>query len=504
MKSYDVCIIGSGPAGLAALSAIREDYSIDMLTHTQIQRASSLIRKNKKKQKRICVIDPSPQWLDQWEKNFKTLDITFLRSPSVAHCSYFDENALLAYAIHEGRDDELLESGCSNIKSLKGTIKPDVGLWRLPSTKLFLDFSRSMAEFLQHDYIQGRVLDIEKSEKDDDDSDEGPTYHISTDNNYHNTISAKAVILATGSVGQPIIPKALKRISSERNQPEMETPIFHWTDLDHAIDTVDKMENSKRRIMVVGGGLTAVQTAQKIVRTFKQKSEVSVPGLVTLCSRKKLVERHFDIPVKWFDEREANLHQSQFFHETVQERLKALWVTRGGGTVPPIYHHKLQRMEKAGQVKRQIGDVSEVNENEDGSLSVTIHSTSTKDPEWKQEKEIEVDAIVLACGLQPDFLAHPLVQKIQNQWPVESEGGFPLISEDRRWTEDENIYVLGGLASLAVGPDAANLMGISRAAETVATALNSKRWLWEDESNVLSNSYAAFLDESDVSSDEEE
>lgn len=62
----------------------------------------------------------------------------------------------------------------------------------------------------------------------------------------------------------------------------------------------------------------------------------------------------------------------------------------------------------------------------------------------------------------------------------------------------------GGLASLAVGPDAANLMGISRAAETVANALSCKVWLREEESNVLSNPFAAFLDDTtSISSDEE-
>ena len=482
-ESYDICIIGSGPAGLAALSAIREDYSIDMLSHTQIQRASTFIRKNKKnrkKSKRICVIDPNSQWLDQWEKNFNTLDISFLRSPTLAHCSYFDKNALLAYAFTEGREDELLESGCSEIKSLNGTIKPQVGLWKLPSTKLFIDFSRNMAESLRHDYIQGRVVDIEKREVDDNDS----MYHIVTNNDRHETISAKSVILATGAVGRPIVPTALEQVSNQ-------SPIFHWWDLERALATVDKHKDSTRRVMVVGGGLTAVQTAQKIVRMFEQKS---VPSSVTLCSRKKLVERHFDIPVKWFDERESNLHQAQFFHETAKERLEALRAARGGGTVPPIYHQRLRKMEEDGQIERKVGDISIANENEDHS-SFTIHLTGD------EKEKIEVDAIILACGLEPDYLAHPLVQKIQNQWPVEGRGGFPIISEDLRWTE--NLYVVGGLASLAVGPDAANLMGISRAAETVANALSCKVWLREEKSNVLSNPFAAFLDDTDISSDEE-
>ena len=94
-QPYDVVIIGSGPAGLAALSCLQEEYSLDILDETQLQRASSWIRKGNRKKKRVLVVDPNGTWLDDWERNFGTLDINFLRSPAVAHCSYFDRNALL-------------------------------------------------------------------------------------------------------------------------------------------------------------------------------------------------------------------------------------------------------------------------------------------------------------------------------------------------------------------------------------------------------------------------
>lgn len=90
----------------------------------------------------------------------------------------------------------------------QGTIKSQVGLWKLTSTKLFIDFSRNMEEFLHHDYIQGRVVDIEKRKVDDNDS----MYHIVTNNDRHVTISAKSMILATGAVGRPIVPKALEEV----------------------------------------------------------------------------------------------------------------------------------------------------------------------------------------------------------------------------------------------------------------------------------------------------
>lgn len=475
MVNYDVCIIGSGPAGLAALSAMREDYSINVLSDTHVGRAIKKIRQsNRSSPKRICVVDPNPNWLDQWERNFKTLDILFLRSPALAHSCYFDQNALLAYAISEGREDELLESGCSDIKSLKGTILPSVGLWKLPSTKLFLDFSRSLAKSLTHVYIQGKVVDIQESMSYDSNTE----FRIFF-NGENQTITSKSVILATGAVGRPIIPKSLEEVSSSR--------IFHWQELNRAISTIKKCSQGKRNVLVIGGGLTAVQTAHKLVRSCNDKNT-----RVVLCSRKNLVERHFDIPVKWFDYREAHYHQSQFYFEPEEERLKALRATRGGGTVPPIYMETTRSMEKIGYLTRKTGNVSVIKKNEDDdSLMVRIENKFSK----LDDEEFQADVIVLACGLQPNCFAHPLVQKLQKRWPQELIGGFPLVSEDLQWAK--NLHVVGGLASLSVGPDASNLMGISRAAETVSNALNSKTWLRENESNVLSNPFEAFMDDSD-------
>ncbi|KAL3810165.1 hypothetical protein ACHAXA_007053 [Cyclostephanos tholiformis] len=40
VRRYDVCIIGTGPAGLASLSAIMEPYSLDGMTNTQVNNAN--------------------------------------------------------------------------------------------------------------------------------------------------------------------------------------------------------------------------------------------------------------------------------------------------------------------------------------------------------------------------------------------------------------------------------------------------------------------------------
>lgn len=484
----------TGPAGLATLSAVQEDYSIDTYSDNQINRASKFIRNanTKGRAKRVCVIDGGAEWLGQWEKNFQALDIKFLRSPAVAHCSYFDRNALLAYAFSHGREDELLDSGCSDIKSLKGTSMPYNGLWYLPSTKLFLDFSREYAKSLRHDYVQGRAIDIKNTGGDHN------LFNVIIQQGVNRiSISSQTVILGAGATGHCIVPECLQDVNSPH--------IFQWQQLNQVLDHVNvrhcsqSEDRREKRILVVGGGLTAVQTAHKLIRSNRSHKQGSSPLKVVLCSRKRLVERHFDIPVKWFDFREATYHQSQFYHEPAEQRLKALKATRGGGTVPPIYMEMTREMESRGELVRIIGDVKMTESDDDKSLKVII---SKSEGHGKGEEET-FDAIVLACGLKPDCTVSPIMRSMQQRWPVDIVGGLPDIGEDLRWTK--KLYILGGVAALSVGPDAGNLMGIARAAQTISNDLESNQWIFREETNNTRYPFEAFLDDSDseCSSDEE-
>ena len=371
---------------------------------------------------------------------------------------------------------------------MRGAVLTSVGLWKLPSSKLFLDFSRDLAKTLPHDYICGKVVDIHQMENDEfrvvvDDVSQNEAANDEKQMQLHQ-LTTSSIIVATGTVGRPIVPKPLQTLSGNES-------IFQWKDLNRVIDIHSKRVDS--RILVVGGGLTAVQSAQKLVR----KTTASV----TLMSRKPLVERHFDIPTKWFDQREAHIHQAQFYHEPIEERLIKLKTTRGGGTVPPLYMNEIREMILKGEMDVQCGTIAAVKEREQGgSLLVTIQFNKGTDQCDLKYEEHEFDSIVLACGTNPDILASPLFKSILKNWPMDIVGGYPVASEDLRITK--NLHVIGGLASLAVGPDAANLMGISRAAEIVANALKTKEWLREMKSNVLRNPYDVFL-ETDISSDEE-
>lgn len=162
------------------------------------------------------------------------------------------------------------------------------------------------------------------------------------------------------------------------------------------------------------------------------------------------MSRHFDINECWFDKRTANLHVFEFYHLPVEERLTALREVRGGGSVPPLYMEDIHQWQKKGQLTLVNNvDPEFIRSTDDGRVLVSIG-----------EHGVEFDCIVVACGTAPDCTKNPLVTNIHKNFPIPLVGGFPSISVDLEWSK--NLYVVGALAGLNVGPDSANIMGARR------------------------------------------
>ena len=483
---YDVVIVGAGPAALTCLSALQEPYSLDELSASQFERACrgrTTTSSQRKNQHHVAVIDPQPQWLHQWRRNFHALDIEHLRSPAMAHPDMFDENALLAFAVAQGRSHELLESGCGDIKSLLSLGRPQ-DMWKLPSTRLFLDFCDHLVGRLKHDYFCEWVKTVRREngpEGDDDgvstDSDNNSLFQVVLGDG--RIVSSKVVILATGIVGSAVIPSGLKKARHV---------LVPWQQLGST-----KLRSTNRTdhgdspsVLVVGGGLTAVQSAQKCIRRGQCQT--------LLCSRRPLVERHFDLPIEWFDKRCMGKCMSDFYHQPVQSRLELLKETRGGGSVPKVYMDQVRKMERLGQLKRVVGDVSYQGTNDCGRHSVLVNG------------KVQVfDKLILACGVKADGQAENSLY-----WNIAQDlsttrgivGGLPMVSEDLEW--DDNLFVVGGMGGLNAGPDGANLMGMRRAAKVIVNRLGIHRWLLREKetSNVYTNPFSVFS-ESDESDDDD-
>ena len=349
----------------------------------------------------------------------------------------------------------MIESGCGKIKALHGLGQTQVGLWKLPSSSLFLDFCVHLAKQLKHEYVQGCAENLRQ-----DDSG-GGKYNLALSDGTE--IEASSIILALDQTGTPQVPRGLMDVTSDER-------IFDWRSMG------SKLTSNHESVLVVGGGLTAVQVAQSALRKGKR---------VVLASRRPLVERHFDIDICWFDRRNSNFQVSSFYHLKEEERLRFLKEVRGGGSVPPIYMDDLRRWVERGKLTLVTADPEYIGDSAQDSLLISLG----------EEPEKEFDCIILATGIKPDCSANPFVKSIISNFSVPTVGGFPDVSVDLEWRK--NLFCVGALGSLNVGPDGSNLMGARRAASIVANTLECKQWLREgSQGGALANKFHLFMEDS--------
>ncbi|CAJ1936399.1 unnamed protein product [Cylindrotheca closterium] len=487
-ECYDIVILGAGPAGLSTLSALQESFSMDQMTDLQRNHVFSHCRKSTKgsmKRKKVAVVDPSGEWMTCWNQNFSKLGISFLRSPAMAHPDAFDGSSLVAYAVTNEREAELRASGCADHCQLQGLAEVHTGLWNLPSTPLFRDFCKDVSSRLPHTFYADHAVDIKK----DASKDLNFSVHLKSGG----TLKSKAVVLAMGALGDAIIPKGIATVPDER--------LLHWKNLEYSSSNPEHgIPCEWNDILVVGGGLTAVQVSQLALRGKPSCK-------VTLCSRRPLVEKHLDIGLEWADRRVATKCQADFYHQSVESKVAMLKEARGGGSVPPCYVRDVENLEKKGRLTRIVGNAtfheseaellefmpslqsaSNFKEKGDSPLLITIES-----------KVHRYDGVIVACGVRPDCRKNPVCASLLQQFnDAKQAHGFPLVTEDLEWMR--NVFVVGGMASLNLGPDAGNLMGMRRGATIVANTLRCHSWL-RDTGNILANRFGAFDDFS--SSDEE-
>jgi hypothetical protein len=264
--------------------------------------------------------------------------------------------------------------------------------------------------------------------------------------------------------------------------------LLHWKQL-------DVTKNSKgipsewKNILVVGGGLTAVQVAQLALKHGSSDRKV------VLCSRRPIVEKHLDIGLGWVDRRQAQRLQFDFYHQPVQDRVDTLKEARGGGSVPPYYLRQVESLETQGRLQRLVGNPN----------LIYLEDLVTGQRPELQRQECQCcrqgsplvigigsiihrfDGVLVACGVQPDCNKNPVFKNLLHTFDSSKQfNGLPMVSEDLEWFP--NIFVVGGMAGLNLGPDAGNLMGARRGATIIANALDCRSWLRE-KGNIFANRY---------------
>lgn len=367
-----------------------------------------LLQKRAKYRGNFLVFDASGSWLSQWRHQFAAQEIPHLRSPAVHHPAP-NPHALRAFA--ENRPEELF---------------PPYGL---PGTKLFEDFCWDLIRCygLEDCVYPARVQEILALK---------PRFRLILEGG--GSIVARRVVLATGG-GTPQFPDWVKKIST----PYPPDRLLHSQQVD-----LRPLGLEGEQILIVGGGLSSGHLAVgAIARGAK----------VLLMARREFQEKLFDADAGWLGPK----YLKGFFSEPDwQKRWEMIQQARNGGSLTPAMMLQLRRAAHEGKLAlRERCQVKEA---------------IWQGHQWQivcgNGEKYECDRLWLATGTGLQGRDHPLLSGLLEAFPVQFVKGLPILDGRLRLPGTE-LFVMGGLAGLQLGPTARNLAGGIRAGRCIVEAL---------------------------------
>ncbi|KAK4496771.1 hypothetical protein PRZ48_012754 [Zasmidium cellare] len=492
---HDVIIVGAGPCGLAVAARLREQTPSALFTDEEHHRyhwinkhaSNAAIKNSKTGRTRTCegarnskksgfqpsmlVLDSSgDKWMSKWNRLFSMLEISHLRSPMFFHPDPHDRDGLLAYAHKEGREDECLEiAGCVGKEISKHQMKkkrarrgpgeqarPTITIderdrkdYFAPPSDLFQNYCAWIAErygLCDEDLIQkASVTEIDYDFVPQLSPDE-KLFTVRTDGS---TYYARSVVLAVGAGNAPSIPKPFP-------QTGCPNACHAFQPLDAALAARVKARKPTN-VMVIGGGLTSAQIADRALRRGATR--------VFHLMRGPMKVKPFDVDLSWMGKFRNHEKASFWSADTDEERSDLVKSARGGGSITPRFAKLLDSHVRTGKLSIHTHTTVTSSTYSPTSQTWTL-STTPPIPDLPQ-----IHYVYFATGVQSDFEKLPYLQKIVDKYPVESFDGLPALTDDLMWKADVPLFMTGRFAALRVGPGAANLEGARLGAERIVWGL---------------------------------
>ena len=383
--------------------------------------AIRLLRELPTAARHLAIIDRHPQPLTQWRRKTERQGMTFLRSPAVHHISP-DALGIVEYAERHDRTGELAPP------------------YSQPSTQLFWDFCNgTLAELNQYRvYHQFEVAKLRW----DKGAGQFPFRLISEDSE---GFRSHCVILAVGVDDCAYVP-------AEFAQWQCQYPnrILHASEFN--IDCQDGQE-SEGYFVIVGGGLTAGTLAKSLSERRHR---------VTLIARQQLKTEQFDFPPVWLGPKAL----AEFASETdFQRRYEIIQQNRGEGSITPDI---MEALMDASNIKiypeTRIQNIVSAGEgNPAKGLNVKTNRGDI----------MNVSRVILATGYQFNLRRYGFLKELITQHQIPLVCGLPRLDTDLQLHPVQNLFGIGTIAQLQIGPASGNIAGANLAYERLREKLIS-------------------------------
>ncbi|WP_367287952.1 hypothetical protein [Laspinema palackyanum] len=249
---------------------------------------------------------------------------------------------------------------------------------------------------------------------------------------------ARRVVMAKGG-GRPFVPDWVQQIETDYPGDRL----CHSQSVD-----LRQLQLKGDRILIIGGGLTSGHLAT---------GAISRGAKVTLMIKRRLQEKLFDAEPGWLGPK----YLKGFTAESDWgRRWQLIQQARDGGSMTPEVGTRLRRERRNGNLTIQE--------------ECQVVRAGWNLGEWQivcnDGTSYTCDRIGLATGTKVDVTTDPLFNQGMIAHPIPIVNGLPVLDEHLRWPGCE-LFIMGGLAALQVGPVARNLSGARMASDRIQPAL---------------------------------
>ncbi len=365
--------------------------------------------------RKVRVLDPHPAALWTWNHCTRNTGMRFLRSPVVHHLG-LDPMELRRFA---GR----------KLRKRQATRKYFQGWYLKPQYDLFQRHCRKVIKEnnLSDIRLQGRALGLRPN---------GCGWRVETE---RGTITSERVVLALGLSEQP-------------RWPEWAHPFRHEGSLiRHIFDPVYQIQDipTGSRVAIIGGGITAAQVTIRLAKSGKYEP--------VLLSRRPLTCREFDSDPCYIGDKCMRNFRRQ---RCPGKRRELIRHARYPGSLTPEVHAELKFLLRDERVRHRQENISRAGYQEN-PLQVEL---------WNAYRESigSFDHVILCTGFEQGIPGGVFIQDaIRDRELPTAPCGYPMVKPSLEWTR--NLFVMGPLAELEMGPTARNITGARQACERIVS-----------------------------------